>query len=161
MKLPIENTLAGHFKKGDTITFITPRNGKLKGEILSIIHNRINSLTYVQVDLTPPISLLNESELSRNINELNKKEESGSVVVPELPPLLTRILLIYDYSSAKDYEYGVYKEKVDNGLNITHIVFPTIPFRKIESQKRGGKKYTKKSNKKNRKTNKRNTKYSK
>jgi len=143
MELPIENTLAGDFEKGDKITFTTPRNGNITG----IIHTKNNSHneTYIQVRLTPPISRLDESELSRQAYKLDKMERSGSVVIEE-PPSLSGIQLLYYQSSGK------YKEKNDNGLNITTVKLP---------RKRGGKKHTKKSNKKNRKTNKRNTKYSK
>jgi len=142
MELPIENTLAGDFKKGDEITFTTPRNGDITGTI-KVIGNSHNE-TYIQVRLTSPISRLDESELSRQVYKLDKMERSGSVVIEE-PPTLSGIQLLY-------YPSGKYKEKNDNGLNITTVKLP---------RKRGGKKHTKKSNKKNRKTNKRNTKYSK
>ena len=156
MELPIKDTIAEHFRVGDKITFTTPRNGDIKGEIYSK-HNS-NNETSIQVRLTPAITRIDEAELSRQPYKLDKIERYGSVVIEETPSL-SGIQLIYYQSSGK------YKEKNDNGLNITTVQFPKIPFTAnpippVRSRKRGGKKHTKKSNK-NRKTNKRKTKYSK
>lgn len=150
MELPIEQTVADHFKKGDKITLKTPNNGDIKCKIFSI--SKGSHIT-IQVELTPPISRLDEAEYWNSEWGITRKEQSGSIATEVSDNIqLKAILLVYNLD-------GSYNEKYDNGLEITAIEFPKIPFRK------GGKKHNRKShkkhNKKHRKTNKRNTKYSK